>query len=1119
MQIKTNFGCLPTLFNKKFLRRMRFSIFVALAATLQISATSYSQNATVSVHLKNAGIIDVFNEIERQSEYKIFYKTANIDRHRNVTIDKENIAVDALLRTVLEGNRLSYELIDKVIVITPNETAQSSVTGTVVDNAGDPMPGVNIIVKGTTTGVVTDANGKYSIHLSDNNTVLVFSFIGYTTQEVAVDGKTVIDVTLSESSHEIAEVVVTALGIVRNTRTLSYATQNISGSDLNEVRDNSSNILSSLSGKVAGAVVTTAATGPGGAVRVVLRGNRSINGNNGALIVVDGVPYDNSSPNQATSPIQSYGASDGAVNINPDDIASVNILKGPSAAALYGSRAANGAIIITTKQGREGKFTVDYNGGVSIDQPLWLMKFQNTYGRGSGGVSSASLGESWGAQAQTYPDNVKDFFETAWSFNNSIGVYGGTKQMQGFASYTNNSIGGIIPGNDMDRNTVNLRVNTNLLPGLTTDTKITYVNQKINNKPRLGDTGTPMEAYIMPRDMSSDELGQYETVNPVNNQPVRKYWINSSIYDNPYWSTERTSVDEERNRVSVLGSVKYEFFDWLSLMGRVSYDRYDDQIFGSFYDGTVSLGDVKAGGKYYENFVSNYERNFDLLLSGTNNLSDRFDITYNFGASWLKRKYSYVQDLANGLRIPNQFSLAFATTPTFLDVTDRDRRLNSVYGNVQIGFDKAIYLDVTARNDWSSTLPSPYSYFYPSVGLSAILSDLIAMPSWVNFGKIRASYTQVGNDADPYLLNQTYAYSLGAGQGFIMRNNNKAIADLKPEKTKSFEVGLEGRFLDNRLNFDITLYKSNTINQLLYVGLPMASGYSRQYINAGDIENKGFELQISGRPVVTSDFRWYTAVNFGRNVNKIIEIAPGVNRVAITTSTKYASVIVQDGGSYGDLYGYVWDKDPKTGKYIVNDKGLPVVKSDQKLGNFNPSCQLGWNNTFSYKNFNLSFLIDGRIGGEMVSGTAAYLASYGIGDFTEEFRSGGLVLDAVKADGTVNTTPITAEQFWTTVSQSRDAWGQFFTFSTTNFRMRELSLSYDFKLAPGSFLKVAQVSLVGRNLFFLYKGKATLEIPGMGKRTIPIDPEAAMGAGNYQGIECGLPPIVRTYGLNVKLTF
>ncbi|MCS4225991.1 SusC/RagA family TonB-linked outer membrane protein [Sphingobacterium sp. BIGb0165] len=982
-----------------------------------------------------------------------------------------------------------------------------------------PLLGVTVLNLSTQLAEHTDQEGNFSIRAAVGDR-LKFSLIGYKSAELPVTAAGLLTVGLAQENFTIDEVVVTALGIKRETRGLTYATQQLSGSAVNDARDNSGNIMSSLTGKVAGAVITTAASGPGASARVVLRGNKSISGNNNALIVVDGVPYDNSSAQQATGTTYNYGTSDGAANINPDDVESINVLKGPSAAALYGSRAANGAILITTKQGKSGRYTIDYNGSAFFDQVNLLTEFQNTYGRGNGGVSGTNIGESWGPKAQTYKNNVKDFYENSATFNNSISTYGGTEKLQGYVSYANNKIGGIIQGNSLKRNSLNLRVNTELIPKLKTDVKLNYVNQQIDNRPRLGDMGIPVEAYIIPRDMDKNELMDYETIDPNTGQPLRKYWSGSAIYDNPYWSINRTSVNEVRDRITALGSATYQLKDWISIMGRYSFDKYIDNTDGSFFASTVSVGDVRKGGKYYETNARYQESNLDFLINGKNPLTEHIAITYNLGASTLRRKYSSFQNMANGLSIPNEFSLKMATTPEFLAIAGYERRLNSVYASTQLSFDNTIFLDMTARNDWTSTLKAPHSYFYPSVGMSAIFNELLQMPAWVNFGKIRASYTQVGNDADPYLLRQLYSFGLGAGNGFISRSPIKAIPDLKPELTKSFEAGLDMKFFGNRLGFDLTLYKSNTVNQLLFLGLPMASGYSRQYINAGDIENRGLELQLMATPIKSEHFSWETTLNFASNTNKIIALHDKTKRANITDNNRYATVVVNEGEKYGDLYGYAWKRDPQSGKFVVDGSGLPVVEANQKLGNFNPKALLGWSNSFSYKGFTLNTLVDARIGGEIVSGTSAYLAAFGVADYTSMYREGGLVLDAVDANGAANTQAITAQQLWTRVSQNgRDGWGEFFTYDMTNVRLRELSITYRLDLKNTSVFKNAGLSLTGRNLFFIYRGKSKLDIPGIGKTKNPIDPEAALGAGNYQGVEVGLPPSVRTFGLNLKLTF
>lgn len=1009
-------------------------------------------------------------------------------------------------------------------------TAQTPVVkGTVRDAVSKvPLPGVTVTIKGTAKGVTTGPDGAYTIQPSAG-AVLVFSFIGYARQEIPVGSQATIDVALKESSSSLNEVVVTALGIERKTRSLGYATQQLGTESINAVKDPGANIMNTLNGKVAGAVVTPAASGPGGAVRVVLRGNRSISGNNNALIVVDGVPIDNTMSTEtggsgsantvATQPkgiASGYSGSDGAASINPQDVESINVLKGPAAAALYGSRAANGALIITTKSGKSGKVAVNYNGGVSVDQPNLLMKFQNTYGRGNGGQYGARAGASWGAPAQTFGGNVKGFFNNGTAVNNAVDVSGGTDKLRAYASYANNSNTGIYPKNTLERNTLNLRVTAQVIPKLTTDVKITYVSQDIKNKPRVGDQGVANEAYIMPRDLSPDSLKNYEAFD-ITGKPYPLYWTNSSTFQNPYWDVYRNSVNESRNRIMLMGSAKYELTSWLNIQGRYSLDRYDDKITASYYDGTVAFP-VQPGGRYLEAYVNHWERNMDLLLSGNNTLSNSFHVNYNVGGSVLSSKGYNTQSLADGLSIPNQFNLNFASAPAFSSTIIK-KEIQSVYANAQLDFKQYLYLDVSARNDWSSTLPSPYSYFYPSVGLSAVLSDMMKMPSWVSFGKVRASYTQVGNDADPYLLLQTYNYGVGAGNGFVSRDFTKAIRDLKPEQTKSWEAGLEWRFLDGRLGLDATVYKNNTVNQLIYIGLPQASGFDQQYINAGNIENKGVELMITATPIRKNDFTWNTTLNYATNKNKILSLAPGVDQADLSPSNNFGSLLIRPGGSYGDIYGYAWSRDEKTGEHLVTAAGLPVVTANQKLGNFNPDYTLGWSNQLKYKDLTLSFLIDGRVGGVLVSGTDAILAAYGVSGYTTHFRDGGLILPGKLPEGTANNVAIKAEDLWTTVSQGgRNAYGEFFTYSATNFRLRELSLAYDFKFS-NKLVKAARVALTGRNLFFLYRGKSLLDIPGIGKRTLPVDPEMAVGTSNYQGIEAGLLPGVRSFGLNLNVSF
>ena len=997
-------------------------------------------------------------------------------------------------------------------------TLRITVKGRVSDGKA-PLPGVTVREQGTGNGTVTNGDGMFTISVK-NNATLDFSQVGQATVHEAVKGRREINVELGAATQGLNEIVVTALGIRREAKTLTFSAQKLDGARLNEARD--ANFVNSLSGKVAGATITQSASGPGGASRVVLRGNRSIQGNNNALFVVDGVAIDNSTPDQLGSDFGGYNGSDGAANINPDDIESVNVMKGAAAAALYGSRAANGAIIISTKKGKAGNMSLDYNGGIAVEKPFILPKFQNVYGQGNAGVYSANASGSWGADTTTYPDNVKSFFRNAITLNNAVAVTGGNDKTQGYLSYTNNRVEGIIPGNELNRHTVNLRLNTQISKRLSTDAKLTYVNQVIDNKPRGGEeNGLIIDLYKVPRSVSEEKLQQYESVNEQTGQPVPLYWLpSSSIYMNPYWMANRTSYDETRNRIMALGSAKYEITPWLSIQGRYTLDRYSDKILNTYNNGTLLF--ALQGGSMTAGFRDVTERNADLLISGHNDISHDLKVTYNIGASDLIRKNSYSATTANGLNIANKFDLLYATARS-VTTSSIDRELQSVYGSVDLAFRDYLFLDVSGRNDWSSTLPKPYSFFYPSVGISAIISDIATLPSWVSFGKVRASYTRVGNDADPYLLLQTYTYEEGGTNGYIRRDATKAIRDLKPEETTALEAGLEWRFLGNRVGVDLTVYKTNSVNQLLRLALAPASGFDDQYINAGDIQNKGIEITLNGTPVKQERFQWDITLNYAVNKNKVISLSPDIKQAVLGGNSfgRTATPIVKEGGSYGDLYATRWARDAASGSFLVDDNGKPVGSSTTEfIGNYNPRYTLGLTNTLTYGNWSFSFLIDGKVGGVMTSGTEATLAYDGTAAYTTDHREGNWVLPAlVQSSKQVNETEINAETFWTTVSGGRYSWAEFFTYDATNFRIRELSLGYRFKLKPSAVFKAARISFVGRNLFFIYRGSSILDIPGIGKRKMNFDPDVNLGAGNFQGIEFGNLPTTRSLGLNVKLSF
>lgn len=1009
------------------------------------------------------------------------------------------------------------------------------VTGKVVSaKTNKGLAGASVLVKGTSRGTSTDDNGSFSISVPSGAQTLVISSVEAGTREVRVAaGETMVSVTMEEGNGQLGEVVVTALGISREKKTLVYATQTVKAAELTEARD-PNNIMNSLSGKVANAVITQGSGGPGSGARIVLRGNRSIQNSNNALLVVDGVPLVNGTNGTASSDFGSVQGSDGASSINPDDIESVTVLRGASAAALYGNQAGNGVILITTKKGRKDRTAVTLNSGVAVETPFALPEFQNSYGQGSAGAIDVTVGESWGAKmdGQTYtnylgkqanytkqPDNVKDFFRKGLSFNNSVGITGGSDKMQTYLSYTNNFIKGIIPGNDLNRHTVNLRISNQFGKRFSTDGKITYVNQDIRNRPRTGEENAPtIDIYNVARSIPLSDLKQYEFLNNVGvPTPTPFPSTLSSIYQNPYWMTNRTSINENRDRIIGFLSGKYKITDWLSITGRANLDQTFDRGYNAVSQGTILWG--KGGGDYSEYKYINTQAWFDAMLEGNNKITNDLKINYRIGGIFQDNKYDATNAAANGLNVTNKFSLNLGSAPAVSSYFQQ-HQTQSVFGQANISFKEAIFLDVSYRNDWDSYLPKPYTYQYPSIGLSAILSDLFKIPEPISFLKLSGNYAEVGNGGQFALLTTTYGYSPGAGQGYLTRSSTLPFPNLKPEIIKSYEFTVEARFLKNRIGFTATYYKSNSYNQLLALDLAPASGYSKQYINAGNIQNKGFELLVTGTPIQNRDLKWDLAFNLALNRNMVVSLSKDIKQVPLGGGYgRSASPLVTEGKPFGELIGLKWATDAK-GNHMVDANGKPMITGENmSIGNFNPKATLGLTNTFEYKGVFARLLIDGRVGGTMVSGTELNLAFSGITKGTEKFREGGLNLGGVDENGQVVDKSISAQDFWQVASGKRYGVADFFAYDVTNFRVRELSLGYSLPIKNTEIVKSARLSFVARNLLWLYRGDSKLNIPGLGTRRMWFDPDMSLGNGNFQGVEYGTLPATRSIGLNLQVTF
>ena len=1014
-----------------------------------------------------------------------------------------------------------------------------TIKGKVVSAEG-PVAGASVLIKGKTTGEATGADGAFTLNVPDGKVTLVVTSVGYAKSERSIgENETNVEINLLKDNTGLSEIVVTALGISRQSKTLVYATQTVKPAELTGVRD-ANNVLNSLTGKIANAVITQGSGGPGSGARIVLRGNRSIQGSNNALIVVDGVPIDNSTYSAAGSDFGSIQGTDGASNINPDDIASVTVLRGASAAALYGSQAGNGVIVITTKKGSKDKMTVSINSGAVFESTFALPKVQNTYGQGNSGNIDSSAGASWGpkmtgqnfinflgntAVYSPQPDNIKDFFRTGLSLNNSISVSGGSDKAQTYLSYTNKDVQGIVPRNNLISHTVDLRLTNQISKKFSTDAKITYIDEEIKNKPRTGEENSPtIDIYSIPRNLSDADAKHYQFINNVGvPTPYANYpSTNSGIYQDPYWMIYNTALNQTRNRIMGFVSAKYMLTNWLSFTGRANIDKTFDKLTSQYSQGTTLW--AHTGGYYQQQNIETTQKWFDGIFEGHNSFTNDLKINYLAGVIFQDSKSDQLTNTADGLTVTNKFSLNYAANPSIFSYGD-EVQTQAVFGQANISFKDAIFIDASLRNDWDSRLGPPYSYQYYSIGGSAILSDLIAsLPKSISFLKASLSYAEVGNGGQFGLLNSSYGYSQGAGNGFLSRSTTLPFPGLKPEIVKSLEASIEARFMDNRLGFTATYYKTNSFNQLLNIPLPTATGYSTKYINAGNIQNQGFELVLNATPVRKEDFNWDIALNFALNRNKVIKLSPDLKVVYLSGSFgRSATPQVKEGGSYGDMVGFQWVKNAK-GQHEVDSLGRPVTSNaiglDQGfIGNFNPKENLGLTNTFRYKAFSLRVLTDGRIGGVIVDGTEMNLAFSGIPEVTGKYREGGLNLNGVSATGAPVSATITSQQFWQTVSTQRYGTAEFFTYDATNFRVRELSLGYEIPLHSHLFIKGARISAVARNVLWIYRGKSILDIPGIGKRKMTFDSDMSLGNGNFQGISYGTLPATRTYGLNLQLTF
>jgi len=992
------------------------------------------------------------------------------------------------------------------------EGGGSTLEGLIKDDSG-PLLGATVIVKNTTRGTTTDMDGKFRLEGLQPGDVLQVTYVGYDPYEVTYTGQTTLDILMTTTANQLNAVVVTAMGIERQSKTLSYAAETVGGDDVADIK--SVNMINALQGKAAGLQITPNSTGAGGSSKILFRGNKSINGSNQPLVVVDGVPLMmNITSDQVDS---NWGAQrdggDAMSTINPDDIASISLLKGASAAALYGAVAANGAIMITTKSAMAGRLAVNVSSNTTIDTPLSLPEFQNTYG--------ANGQYSWGDKlASKAPDYAEKFFRTGWTTNNSISINGGAEDLRAYFSYGNVTSGGITPENDYSQHTLNAKVGFDLFNDhIKVDFNAKYVNQHISNQPAGGFVFNPLVGtYTFPR--GGDWNGyksNFETYNGELNANVQN-WVTTTdeTNSNPYWLLNRERPVVERNRYEFGGSIKYQIIDGLSLTGRMRYERADEHYVRNHY--ASSYGNKYTYGKMDDNRYFSEQLYADLLAQ-YNHTWDDFSLNATLGTSMMQTRSNNVSLLYEqskfvapgngGAYYPNIFNPSnFYMNGTTMGL--ERKRLNSVFGAVTFGFKEALFLDVTARNDWSSALAytDGYSFFYPSVGASLLLNRFVDMGRNIDLFKFRGSYSIVGNDVPVYKTNPRYTYG---DQGAINPPESVPFRTLKPEKTHSFEVGFDGEFFQHRLHVNATYYKTNTKNQYFEVTLPWESGYKSQFVNAGNVQNQGFELTAGWFQDFGNEFTWSTDLNLSYNDNKIIELFDGIQDGVTVSNLGGAKVILYEGGQYGDLYVRTLKRD-ESGKLVTEtpkgaDYQIPVNGGEQNsdlkyMGNMNSKWNMGWNNTFRYKGLTLSMLIDFRIGGKVVSMTEATLDGYGVSERTGRARDSGYVMrEGIKFSNVKAYYDVVGATSFNSVYNVED-----YVYDATNVRMREISLGYTFRNLFGQS-KNLTLAFIARNLFFFYKDA-------------PMDPDVSMGTGNgLQGFDVFNLPTTRSFGLNVKLNF
>ena len=991
------------------------------------------------------------------------------------------------------------------------------VKGVVCDAQGEAIVGVNIIEKGTMNGVTTDRRGKFSLEVDLHGTLIV-SFVGYRTRIIPVEGRTDFVITLEHDYILLDDVIVTALGLQKKESALSYAAIQVDKDEL--IRVKNPNMIVALMGKVAGMQVNRSFSGMGGAVKVVMRGNRSVAGNNQPLYVIDGVPMLNESSEQpytaigGTADAGNRDAGDGISNLNPEDIESISILKGAPAAALYGTQAANGVILITTKKGLAGKQEVAFTSSVAFDKAMMLPKLQNHYGM------SDEI-ESWGERENITTGNpIPSFFRTGVTAIHSLSFMTGNERVQTYFSYANTMGKGILGKHELSKHNINFRETATFYEGrLKIDGNVNLLSQHVKNRPVPGGfyMNPLVGLYRFPRGMDITEYKEhFEVWSEERHLNVQNWHAPTEDFEqNPYWIQERITSRDQRTRAIVSLALNLKITNCFSVQARGNVDYVNDKFRQKYY---ASTAPALAGnnGRYIDSGNEQEQTYGDVIGTYKGKFSD-FSLDVSLGVSISRKKANELRydSKTASLKFANVFNIAninMNTSAYISEQIDAIREMQSLFVTTQIGFRDYLFLDVSARNDWSSTLAytsrESRGFFYPSIGVSCLMNRVLKLPEQVTSGKVRVAWSKVGNDIPLYITNPVAHVLAGGG---IQASDAASFEEMKPEMSLSVEVGTEWKFFDSRLHIDFTYYQTHTKNQFFKLPAKDGDEYAYRYVNAGNIQNTGVELMIEGTPVEIKNFSWKTGINYAFNKNKVVRLhaeLPVFQYGPYGFSSSYAMKL-KKGGSFGDIYGKAFKRDTD-GKILYETdgerQGLPMIEGDGntvKVGNANPDFTLGWTNAFSWKGLELSLLVDGRYGGKVLSQTQADMDMYGVTKVTGDARDRGYVI--LEGEKITN-----VKGFYKSIVGGRAGVTEYYMYDATNFRLRELALGYTFPkrwMEATKFFRDVQLAFTARNLFFIYK-------------EAPFDPDLILSTGNdNQAIEVYGMPTTRSMGFSLRVMF